>query len=191
MEKLFKFRESLIPYLSNHTLYKLYPELNVYYPLNEVDEPIYYLGLHEDYVKSLESLVEYQYVTTDKVMVNPDTIVYTITNEPVKMSDSEIGNECYSIPNTHYYNYKTCTFSITIDERDINECISISSNLVEFIRILGYYEGCKFFVLNDNNDIVDVKQYKTIDVVEDEYYIVSDDNTYYKFTNTYRDIWSM
>ena len=191
MEKLFKFKESLIPYLSNHTLYKLYPELNVYYPLNEIDEPIYYLGLHEDYVKSLESMVEYQYITTDKVIVNPDTIVYTITNEPIKMSDSEIGNEYYSIPNTHYYNYKTCTFSNTIDERDINECISINSNLVEFIKILGYYDGCKFFVLNDNNDIVDVKKYKTIDVVEDNYYIVSDDNKYYKFTNTYRDIWSM
>lgn len=187
MANSFRFKKPLISYLSKHTIYKYYPELCVYYPLNEIDEPIYYLGLHIDYVKSLEDLIDYVYITKDNVEVDKGDFVYTDINEICLVTD-EIDVSLYKAkPTNHYFNYKTQSFKKDISAEEKDDYITIQSNLVEFIKILGYYEKQNFYIVNNNTNKLSYTTdiYKSMVYEDGIYYIVGESGHMYNIRNCF------
>lgn len=185
MANSFRFKNSLIPYLPKHTIYKYYPELCIYYPLNEIDEPIYYLGLHVDYVKSLEDLIDYIYITKDNVEVNKGDFVYSDINELCLVTDEMDISTYKAKPTNHYFNYKTQSFKKDISVEEKGDYIVIQSNLVEFIKILGYYEKQNFYIMNNNKLSYTTDVYKSLVYEDDIYYIVGESGYMYDMRNCF------
>lgn len=185
MANSFRFKNSLIPYLPKHTIYKYYPELCIYYPLNEIDEPIYYLGLHVDYVKSLEDLIDYIYITKDNVEVNKGDFVYSDINELCLVTDEMDISTYKAKPTNHYFNYKTQSFKKDISVEEKGDYIVIQSNLVEFIKILGYYEKQNFYIKNNNKLSYTTDVYKSLVYEDDIYYIVGESGYMYDMRNCF------
>ena len=185
MANSFRFKKSLIPYLPKHTVYKYYSELCIYYPLNEIDEPIYYLGLHIDYVKSLEDLIDYVYITKDNVEVDKGNFVYSEINEICLVTD-DIDISLYRAkPTNHYFNYKTQSFKKDISAEEKGDYITIQSNLVEFIKILGYYEKQNFYIMNTNKLSYTTDIYKSMVYEDDVYYIEGESGYMYDMRNCF------
>lgn len=119
MEQLFRFKKPLSINLPQQTIYKYYPELSVYYPLNEIGEPIYYLGIHSDYVQSLKNNLDYIYITNDNVEVKYGDIVINDEGELIRVDKSMLHYSCYSI---EYYLNRHITFLVeklgtTVEEK--------------------------------------------------------------------------
>ena len=185
MANSFRFKKSLIPYLPKHTVYKYYSELCIYYPLNEIDEPIYYLGLHIDYVKSLEDLIDYVYITKDNVEVDKGNFVYSEINEICLVTDDTDISLYRAKPTNHYFNYKTQSFKKDISAEEKGDYITIQSNLVEFIKILGYYEGQNFYIMNTNKLSYTTDIYKSMVYEDDVYYIEGESGYMYDMRNCF------
>ena len=187
MANSFRFKKPLIPYLPKHTVYKYYSELCIYYPLNEIDEPIYYLGLHIDYVKSLEDLIDYVYITKDNVEVDKGNFVYSEINEICLVTDDTDISLYRAKPTNHYFNYKTQSFKKDISAEEKGDYVTIQSNLVEFIKILGYYEGQKFYIVNNNTNKLSYTTdiYKSMVYEDDVYYIEGESGYMYDMRNCF------
>ena len=187
MATSFRFKKPLIPYLSKHTVYKYYSELCIYYPLNEIDEPIYYLGLHIDYVKSLEDLIDYVYITKDNVEVDKGNFVYSEINEICLVTDDTDISLYRAKPTNHYFNYKTQSFKKDISAEEKGDYVTIQSNLVEFIKILGYYEGQKFYIVNNNTNKLSYTTdiYKSMVYEDGVYYIEGESGYMYDMRNCF------
>lgn len=185
MANSFRFKKSLIPYLPKHTVYKYYSELCIYYPLNEIDEPIYYLGLHIDYVKSLEDLIDYVYITKDNVEVDKGNFVYSEINEICLVTDDTDISLYRAKPTNHYFNYKTQSFKKDISAEEKGDYITIQSNLVEFIKILGYYEKQNFYIMNTNKLSYTTDIYKSMVYEDDVYYIEGESGYMYDMRNCF------
>lgn len=187
MANSFRFKKSLIPYIPEHTIYKYYSELCIYYPLNEIDEPIYYLGLHIDYVKSLEDLIDYIYITKDNVEVDKGNFVYSEINELCLVTDDMDISLYRAKPTNHYFNYKTQSFKKDISAEEKGDYITIQSNLVEFIKILGYYEKQNFYIVNNNTNKLSYTTdiYKSMVCEDGIYYIVGESGYMYDMRNCF------
>lgn len=185
MANSFRFKEPLIPYLPKHTVYKYYSELCMYYPLNEINDPIYYLGLHTDYVKVLKDLIDYVYITKDNVEVNKGDFVYTEINE-ICLVTNDMDISIYKAkPTNHYFNYKTQSFKKDISVEEKGDYITIQSNLVEFIKILGYYEKQNFYIMNVNKLSYTTDIYKSMVFEDGIYYIVGESGYLYDMRNCF------
>lgn len=187
MANSFRFKKPLIPYLPKQTVYKYYSELCIYYPLNEIDEPIYYLGLHIDYVKSLEDLIDYIYITKDNVEVDKGNFVYSEINEICLVNDDMDISLYKAKPTNHYFNYKTQSFKKDISAEEKGDYITIQSNLVEFIKILGYYEKQNFYIVNNNTNKLSYTTdiYKSMVCEDGIYYIVGESGYMYDMRNCF------
>ena len=88
-------------------------------------------------------------------------------------------------PTNHYFNYKTQSFKKDISAEEKGDYITIQSNLVEFIKILGYYEGQKFYIMNTNKLSYTTDTYKSMAYKDGVYYIVGESGYMYDMRNCF------
>ena len=101
-------------------------------------------------------------ITKDNVEVDKGNFVYSEINEICLVTD-DIDISLYRAkPTNHYFNYKTQSFKKDISAEEKGDYITIQSNLVEFIKILGYYEGQNFYIMNTSKLSYTTDTYKSM-----------------------------